>query len=65
MLVLEGGYSPNLVILEWPTDKIKQKINVLGVTFDSKFQRADHTAIAIKKAMNALNAIRLFKKFYF
>ena len=42
-------------------------IGMLGVISDSKLQWADHVSSAIKKSMsaiNAINAIRLIKKYF-
>ena len=42
----------------------KKAINVLGVIFDSKLQWPEHISHAIKKSMNALNAIRIIRSFF-
>ena len=42
----------------------KKVINVLGVTFDSKLQWGNHVASTSNKALKALNAIRIIKKFF-
>ena len=42
----------------------KKAINILGVTFDSKLQWSDHIAKASSKALKALNAIKIIKKFF-
>ena len=39
----------------------KTTMGVLGVLFDSKLQWVQHIAMAIKKANNALSAIKLIK----
>ena len=39
-------------------------MNILGVTFDSKLQWCDHIAIASNKALKALTAIRIIKKYF-
>ena len=39
-------------------------MNVLGVTFDSKLNWADHISNAIKRSMKALNATRLKRIFF-
>ena len=38
-------------------------MGMLGVLFDSKLQWVQHVAVAIRKANNALNAIKLIKKY--
>ena len=42
----------------------RKKMNVLGVTFDSKMQWGDHISLTIKKANTALHAIRLIKHYF-
>ena len=42
----------------------KKIINVLGVTFDSKLQWCNHIAITSNRALKALNAVRIIKKFF-
>ena len=42
----------------------KRVINVLGVTFDSKLQWSDQVANASKKAIKAINAIKLIKRYF-
>ena len=42
----------------------KKEINVLGVTFDSKMQWSPQVAIASSKALKALTAIRLIKRYF-
>ena len=42
----------------------KRSINVLGVIFDSKLQWSDQISHTIKRSMNALNAIRLIRRFF-
>ena len=44
--------------------KSNNKINILGVIFDSKMQWSDHIVHAIKRATCALNAIRLIRNFF-
>ena len=40
---------------------LSKKMNVLGVTFDSKMQWGDQVSLTIKKANTALHALRLIK----
>ena len=42
----------------------KSTINILGVIFDAKLQWSDHISHAIKRSMNALNAIRLIRRYF-
>ena len=42
----------------------KKVINILGVTLDSKLQWSEQVASASNKAIKAINAIRLIKKFF-
>ena len=42
----------------------KKVINILGVSFDSKLQWCSHIAATSNKALKALNAIRIIKKFF-
>ena len=42
----------------------KKVINILGVSFDSKLQWSNHVAATANKALKALNAIRIIKKFF-
>ena len=52
------------IILSGQVISSNKTINVLGVIFDSKLQWSDHIALTIKKSFNALNAIKLIKKFF-
>ena len=42
----------------------KNNNGVLGVLFDSKLQWVQHVAVTIRKANNALSAIKLIKKYF-
>ena len=42
----------------------KKTINILGVVFDSKLQWSEQIANASNKALKALNAIKLIKKYF-
>ena len=42
----------------------KKKINVFGVTFDSKLQWVEQVALATSKAMKALSAIKIIKQYF-
>ena len=42
----------------------RRKINVLGVIFDSKLQWGDQVALSSTKAIKAINAIRLIKRYF-
>ena len=59
-----GDTTPISLNINGNIIKSNNKINVLGVIFDSKMQWSDHIAHAIKRATGALNAIRLIRKFF-
>ena len=59
-----GDSTPINIILYGQVIKSNKCINILGVIFDSKLQWADQVAHALKRSMNALNAVRLIKKFF-
>ena len=63
-LFYRGDTTPISINLNNQVIKSNKNINILGVIFDSKLQWADHIAQAITKSMNALNAIRLIKKYF-
>ena len=42
----------------------KKTINVLGIIFDSKLQWSDQVANASSKALKALNAIKIIKRYF-
>jgi dsDNA-binding SOS-regulon protein len=54
------------VTINLGTSRIASKdvINVLGVTFDSKLHWLEHISKTISKANQALNAIKLIRKFF-
>ena len=56
--------TPVLLNLNGNTVKSNNKINILGVIFDTKMQWSDHIAHAIKRATGALKAIRLIRKIF-
>ena len=49
---------------EWQIYYLEKTINVLGVVFDSKLQWSEQIANASNKALKALNAIKLIKKYF-
>ena len=57
-------YTPLVIEL---SDKFlisQYTMKVLGVIFDTKLQWAPHVAHWVSKSLNALNAIKLIKKFF-
>ena len=54
----------SIIIIEGSEITSKTTMGVLGVLFDSKLQWIQHVALAIKKANNALSAIKLVKKYF-
>ena len=63
-LFYKRDVAPISIVLSGQVISSNKTINVLGVIFDSKLQWSDHIALTIKKSFNALNAIKLIKKFF-
>ena len=59
-----GDSGPITVNINGNEVTSKKTINILGVIFDSKLQWSDQVAHSIKRSMNALNAIRLIRRFF-
>ena len=57
-------HHPIFISLNGKKIQSQNKMNVLGVTFDSKLQWGDHISQTIKKANIALHAIRLIKSYF-
>ena len=57
-------YRPLVVELNGKLIISQSTINVLGVIFDSKLQWALQILHCVSKSLNALNAIKLIKKFF-
>ena len=59
-----GDTTPITISLNGIAIISNRTINILGVTFDSKLNWADHISNAIKRSMKALNAIRIIRRFF-
>jgi hypothetical protein len=60
-LAWQPSHNNQLILLGNP---IKNTMNILGVTFDSKLQRSTQVSNVILKANCSLCTIKLLKKFY-
>ena len=63
-LFFKHDTTPIRISLNGQTVISKNKINVLGVIFDSKLQWTDQVALTMKKANSALCAIKMISKFF-
>ena len=57
-------HHPITIVLNGKQIMSSNRMNVLGVTFDSKLQWGDHISSTVKKANTALHAIRLIKPYF-
>ena len=57
-------HHPITIVLNGKQIMSSNRMNVLGVTFDSKLQWGDHISSTVKKANTALHAIRLIKQYF-
>ena len=64
MFYFKKDSQPVTIIIKGSEITSKTTMGVLGVLFDSKLQWIQHVALAIKKANNALSAIKLVKKYF-
>ena len=63
-LFYKNDTTPISITLKGKVIESVNSMNVLGVIFDSKLSWTNHVALAINKAQNALNALKLIRRFF-